>query len=166
MKVGRLGWAAYGLALIVVVLDQWSKFYVIGPLDLRERGSIPVLPIFSLTSVDNGGVSFGMLQANGPVGRWLLVAFSAAVVIALVIWAARMTRLATALALGLIIGGAIGNNLIDRVRFGHVVDFLDFSRIGFIWVFNVADSAISVGVALLLLDSLLSPNKPDAKALS
>jgi len=119
-----------------------------------------VLPFFHLTSVANVGVSLGLLQAGGELGRWLLVLFSAVVVIALAIWITRMTRLWTALALGLIMGGAIGNNLIDRVRFGAVVDFLDFSRLGFPWVFNLADSAITVGVVLLLLDSLLTPSAP------
>jgi len=158
MRVARLGWAAYGVALIVIILDQLSKAYLLGPFHLRDRGPVAVLPFFRLTSVENRGVSFGMLNAGDQAGRWLLVAFSSVVVIALIIWAARMTRLWTALALGMIIGGAVGNNLIDRVRFGAVTDFLDFSALGFPWVFNVADSAITVGVILLLIDSLLTPN--------
>ena len=81
-------------------------------------------------------------------------------------WAARTTRPLMAGALGLVMGGAIGNNLIDRVRYGAVVDFLDFSGIGFKWVFNVADSAITVGVILLLLDSLLTSSKPETAASS
>jgi signal peptidase II len=164
-KITRLGWLAYGLAVLVVVLDQASKAYLIGPFHLIEKGSVRILPFFSLTSVENRGVSFGMLTAGDAVGRWLLVVFSAAVVVALVVWAARNTRVWTGVAVGLIIGGAVGNNLIDRVRFGAVTDFLDFTRLGFPWVFNVADSAITVGVILLLIDSLLTPNAA-AKAVS
>ena len=163
----RTSWVAYALAALVVVLDQASKAYVIGPLDLPERLQIPVLPpFFVLSSVANHGVSFGLLRADTPMGRWLLVIFAAAVVIGLGVFAWRQTRLWTALAIGLIMGGAIGNNLIDRVRFGSVVDFLDFSGIGFKWVFNVADSAITVGVILLLLEGLVSPNKAEKPAAS
>ena len=82
------------------------------------------------------------------------MAFALVVVAALAVWARRVDRPLLAAALGLVIGGAIGNNLIDRVRFGAVADFLDFTGLHFPWVFNVADSAITVGVVLLLLDSL------------
>ncbi len=153
--VNRLGWMAYALAAVVVVLDQASKAWVLGPLDLPGRGMVEVLPIFRLSMVWNPGISFGLLAARGETGRWLLVGFAACVVAALALWARRMTRPLTALAVGLVMGGAIGNNIIDRVRFGAVADFLDFSGLGFKWVFNLADSAISVGVALLLVEMLL-----------
>ena len=158
--VTRLGWAAYALAAVVVVLDQASKAWVLGPLDLPGRGVVDVLPVFRLSMVWNPGVSFGLLAARGALGRWLLVAFASCVVIALAVWARRLTRPLTAIAIGLVMGGAIGNNVIDRVRFGAVADFLDFSGLGFKWVFNVADSAISVGVALLLLEMLLGSRAP------
>jgi signal peptidase II len=144
---------AYATALVVLVLDQLSKFWVLEVLDLENRPAIEVLPIFSLTMVRNEGVSFGLFRADSDTMRWVLVAFAVAVVLALIWWAARQTRRLPALALGLIIGGAVGNNLIDRVRFGWVTDFLDFSGLYFPWVFNVADSGITVGVILLLLDS-------------
>ena len=167
LKTARTGWTAYALAVVVVILDQVSKAYVTGPLDLPERLRIPVAPpFFVLSAVDNRGVSFGLLRADTPVGRWLLVAFAAMVVGGLAVWAWRQTRLWTSLAVGLIMGGAIGNNLIDRIRFGSVVDFLDFSGIGFRWVFNVADSAITVGVILLLLEGFLAPGKPGEPAAS
>ena len=153
--VTRLGLAAYGLAAVVAVLDQESKAWVLGPLDLPDRGVVEVLPIFRLSMVWNPGVSFGLLAARGDLGRWLLVGFAAVVVTVLALWARRMTRPLSALAVGLVMGGAIGNNIIDRVRFGAVADFLDFSGLGFKWVFNVADSAITVGVALLLIEMLL-----------
>ncbi len=114
-----------------------------------------MLPFFQLSMVWNQGVSFGLFRADGEIGRWLIVGFAILVVAVLVVWAWGLQRRLTAVAVGLIIGGAIGNNLIDRVRFGAVADFLDFHGLFFPWVFNVADSAISVGVALLLLDSLL-----------
>jgi signal peptidase II len=156
--VTRLGLFAYGLALAVVVLDQLSKAWVMTGLHLAERGQIPVLPFFRLTMVMNRGVSFGLLRADGPVGRWLLVAAALAVVTGMAWWVRRADRPLFAAAVGLIIGGALGNNLIDRARIGHVVDFLDFSGLYFPWVFNVADSAITVGVFLLLLDSFAPTN--------
>lgn len=161
-KISRLGWLAYGLAVVTVILDQASKAYMVGPFHLPERGTVEVLPFFHFSAVANTGVSFGIFSAHGDLGRWLLVAFSAIVVGGLATWASRMERLMTALAVGLIMGGAIGNNLIDRVRLGAVIDFLDFSGLGFKWVFNVADSAITVGVILLLLDSLLTPARTEA----
>ena len=149
---------AFVLAAVVIVLDQLSKYWILSVLDLPQRGSIPIAPVFSLTMVWNRGVSFGLMQAEVDWVRWGLVLFSAAVSIALAVWAWRVTRAWLGLALGLVIGGAVGN-LIDRVRFGAVADFLDFSRLYFPWVFNVADSAITVGVILLLVDSL-KPARP------
>jgi signal peptidase II len=162
--VTGLGWAAYVLAAVVVVLDQASKAWILGPLDLPGHGQIDVLPIFRLSMVWNPGVSFGLLAAHGEFGRWLLVGFAMAVIMGLAFWARRASRLLTALAAGLIMGGAIGNNVIDRVRFGAVADFLDFSGLGFKWVFNVADSAISIGVALLLIEMLLTARTPEPGA--
>jgi signal peptidase II len=156
--VSGYGWIAYAIAAAVVVLDQLSKFWVTALLDLEYRPPIQVTSFFRLTMVHNQGVSFGLFKAHADTMRWVLVAFSVLVVALLVGWARKVERRLTAVALGLIIGGAIGNNWIDRVRFGWVVDFLDFSGLHFPWVFNVADSAISVGVALLLLDSVLRPD--------
>ena len=163
-----LGLYAYVLAAAVVIVDQLSKWWVLNGLHLPERGQIPVLPVFRLTMVMNPGVSFGLLRADTALGRGLLVGAATLVVIALAVWVRRADRPLFATALGLVIGGALGNNLIDRARIGEVVDFLDFSGLMFPWVFNVADSAISVGVALLLLDSFFAPNtapeKPPKKA--
>jgi signal peptidase II len=151
----RWGLIAYAIAAAVIVLDQLSKYWVLTVAQLQDKGPIQVAPMFQLTMVWNPGVSFGLLRADSIAGRWILVAFAAAIVAALAVWARRVDRALTAVALGLVMGGAAGNNLIDRVRFGAVADFLDFHRLYFPWVFNVADSAISVGVALLLLDSFL-----------
>ena len=151
--VTPFGVYAYVLAAAVVMLDQLSKWWVINVAHLDLKGQIPVLPFFRLTDVQNLGVSFGLMRADTPAGRWRLVAAAAVVVVCLIVWARRAERPLFAAALGLVIGGAIGNNLIDRARIGYVVDFLDFSGLWFPWVFNVADSAISVGVVLLLWDS-------------
>ncbi|MDR3513993.1 MAG: signal peptidase II [Caulobacteraceae bacterium] len=157
---------AYAVAAAVVVLDQASKAWILGPFDLPERGVVEVLPVFRLSMVWNPGVSFGLLAAKGDLGRWLLVAFAAAVVVALAVWARRSVRLVSALAVGLVMGGAIGNNILDRVRFGAVADFLDFSGLGFKWVFNVADSAITVGVILLLIEMALGVRAAESGARS
>jgi signal peptidase II len=162
--VSRLGWFAYALAALTVVLDQASKAWALNVMRLDEVGSVTVLPFFHLTLVENRGVSFGLLRADTPLGRWALVAGAAAVVIALIVWVRKADRPLFAAALGLVIGGALGNNLIDRARIGRVVDFLDFSGLYFPWVFNVADSAISIGVVLLLLDSLAAPKRPSGAA--
>lgn len=157
-RITQLGWSAYALALGVFVLDQAVKAWVLYVFDLPARFTVPVAGPFSLTMVWNRGVSFGLMTANQDLARWALVAFSVVVAAALVWWARKADRRIMALSLGLIIGGALGNAL-DRARFGAVVDFLDFSRMMFPWVFNVADSAISVGVVLLLVDSVLSERK-------
>jgi signal peptidase II len=150
----RFGRLAYGLAAVVIVVDQLSKYWVLEILRLPERLQVEVLPVFYLTMVWNRGVSFGLLQAEQDLARWGLVLFSTVVAIGLALWARRVTRPWLAIALGLIIGGALGN-MIDRVRFGAVADFLDFSRLlPFPWIFNIADSAISIGVTLLIVDSL------------
>ena len=153
------GWMAYGLAMLTVVLDQLSKAWILGT-GLVPGESIRILPFFKLSLVYNPGISFGLLAASGA-GRWLLVLFALAVVIAVGVWARSLTKALPAVALSLIMGGALGNNIIDRVRFGRVTDFLDFSAIGFPWVFNVADAAINVGVAVLLIEVLLGGRGAD-----
>jgi signal peptidase II len=161
MKIPRIAYAAYGFALIIIVLDQLTKAWIMGGLDLREMGHIQVLPpLFNLTWVENRGVSFGLFGDGSA--RWMLSAFSIAVAGILGWWAAKADRRMLITAIGLIMGGALGN-VIDRIRFGYVVDFLDFSgphfflgsmKINFPWIFNVADSAICIGVILLILDSV------------
>ena len=161
MKIPRIAYAAFGFALIVIVLDQLTKAWIMGGLDLREMGHIPVLPpLFNLTWVENRGVSFGLFGDGSA--RWMLSAFSIAVAGILGWWALKADRRLLITAIGLIMGGARGN-VIDRIRFGYVVDFLDISgphfflgsmKINFPWIFNVADSAICIGVILLILDSV------------
>ena len=158
-SIPRIAWAAYGFALAVIVLDQLSKAWILDGLSLREVGRVFVMhPVFNLSYVENTGVSFGLL--GGGSARWFLSLFSVVVAAGLAWWATQADRRILISAIGLVIGGAIGN-AIDRIRFGYVVDFLDFSGTGvFPWVFNIADSAITIGVVLLVLDSVLSDRKP------
>ncbi|MFN3512737.1 MAG: signal peptidase II [Phenylobacterium sp.] len=152
--VSRQGLAAYGLALVVLALDQLSKHWILFVYDLPGRVSEHLFGPLALTMVWNRGVSFGLFRADQDLARWLLTAFSLVVAAILAAWARKAVRPLLALGLGLVIGGAVGN-AIDRIRFGAVADFIDVQRLGFFpWVFNVADSAITIGVALLLLDSL------------
>ena len=153
-SVTKLGWTAYALAAFVIVADQLSKHWILFVYDLPSRFSVPIAGPFSLTMVWNRGVSFGLFRADADLVRWLLSAFSIIVAIVLAVWARKTERPFMAIGLGLVIGGALGN-VIDRIRFGAVADFLDFQRLGFFrWVFNVADSAITIGVVFLLLDSM------------
>jgi signal peptidase II len=157
--------SAYLLALFVIVADQVSKWWVLDVFHLHEKGQAPVLPFFDLTYVENRGVSFGLFRS--PDGqetiRWILAGFSAVVVVILMAWVLKARRNWTAVSIGLIMGGAVGN-LIDRVRFGHVTDFLDFSKLHFPWVFNVADAAINIGIAILLVETFLFPEKRGSRA--
>jgi signal peptidase II len=142
------------VALAVLALDQASKALALALLG--GRPPVEVTGFFNLVLVWNPGVSFGMLQGLGETGPWLLTGFAVAVCVALLFWLARERRGLTRLALGLVLGGAIGN-IVDRLRFGAVIDFLDFHAMGYHWpAFNVSDSAIVVGAALLLFDGLRS----------
>ncbi|PTQ12282.1 signal peptidase II [Sphingomonas oleivorans] len=147
--------AGLAAAALVFVADQLSKWIVTHPLDLKARGMIELLPIFDLRWVENYGVSMGFLTADGALGRWLLVALTGVIATIVAVWMWRERRRPDAMALGLVLGGAIGN-ILDRVRFGHVVDFADlhFGEWHPFLVFNVADAAISIGVLLLVLRAL------------
>lgn len=149
----RLGGVAFGLAAGVIVIDQAVKAWVLNGLGLQSLGSVPFLGPIRLTMVWNQGVSFGLLRADHDLARWALTGFSLVVALVLAWWARNATRPLMGWGLGLVMGGAIGN-AIDRFRFGAVVDFVDVTQLMFPWVFNVADSAICVGVACLLLDSI------------
>lgn len=147
-----LGLAVCGVS---IVLDQISKWLF---LDIMRSagGIIEVTGFFNLVMVWNRGVSFGMLSDHAELGRWGLSGLALAIAIGLFFWLRRADHWMLATALGLVMGGAVGN-VIDRVRFGAVFDFLDFHVAGYHWpAFNVADSAIVVGVGLILLDGLLN----------
>ena len=147
-------WGALA-AVLVLAADQASKWWVLHTLRLPEVGQIAVLPFFSLTMVWNQGVTFGLFHQDGVWGPWLLAGVALVVVGALAVWLRRAETVWVAAALGAIGGGAVGN-VIDRLRFGAVVDFLHAHAWGWSWyVFNVADAAIVCGVAVLVLDGLL-----------
>ena len=172
----RWGRIAFALAATVIVVDQVTKHWVLfGLFAGRCPGFVPrpgetpagdafctapvAPPFFDLTMVWNRGVSFGLFRAEADLARWGLAAFSILVAAAFAWWVRDAKRLLPAAAFGLAIGGALGN-VIDRARFGAVADFLDFSGLHFPWVFNVADSAITVGVLLLIYDGLRPHPKP------
>jgi signal peptidase II len=151
----RLGLA---VAFVALGLDQLTKWAALDMLDLAAR-PIVVTPFFNLVMVWNRGVSFGMLDGVGALAPWLLPGLAVVVVIALLFWLRRSEHALMAIGLGLVIGGALGN-VIDRLRYGAVVDFLDFHLAGYHWpAFNVADAGICVGAGLILVDGLLAPRR-------
>ncbi len=172
--VHKAGMLRLGLiiAAALFVADQASKWAVLNILDFSPLGCrqlqagcgfIEISPVFDLRMVWNEGVSFGLLTAGSEAERWALVALQSAIAGFFIWWLRTAQRPITAIALGLVVGGALGN-VIDRVRFGAVVDFLDFSGLFFPWVFNLADAAINVGAGLLLVDFLLHGEKKQPAA--
>jgi signal peptidase II len=145
----RLG---LSLAVLVVILDQVTKLWALATVFSPPR-RIEVMSMLDIVPVWNRGVSFGLLASDSPWGPWLLSGFALAVSAALTVWLARATVWPLVWGLGLVIGGAIGN-VIDRIRFGAVVDFIDVHYGAWHWpAFNIADSAITLGVGFLLLDA-------------
>ena len=157
------------VALAVFALDQLSKWYVLGPLALREHvngivpGQIYLLPIFNFTYTENQGISLGLLNATNPVGRWMLVALTSAIAVGVAVWIGKEKNRIDQVALGMVLGGALGN-ILDRVRHGYVTDFLDlhFGEFRPFLIFNVGDAAISIAVVILLLRAFVT-RKDDAK---
>jgi signal peptidase II len=162
MRKGALG---FTVAAIVFVLEQITKWIVLGPLNLRETQSVEVLPIFRLNYTENHGISLGLFQASSDAMRWVLVLVTAAIAIGVAAWITREEKRGDQLALGMVLGGALGN-ILDRVRHGYVVDFADlhFGEFRPFFIFNVADAAISIGVAILLLRAFLVKDRPKENA--
>jgi len=149
----RIFWPGVGLAVLVLALDQASKWLILERV-MNPPRLLPVTEFFNLVLVWNRGVSFGLFPAEGPVGPWLLAGFAAIVIVVLLYLLRRAGSVPTGAAYALVAGGAAGNAL-DRIRFGAVADFLDFHVLGWHWpAFNLADSAIAIGVVVLLLVSL------------
>jgi signal peptidase II len=153
-------------AAAVCVFDQASKLWLLFVYKLADRGMVAVAPFVELALTWNKGISYGWFQQEGPLGQWALLAFKAIAVALLWIWLARTSTRLSALALGLIVGGAVGN-AIDRLIHGAVADFvllhLEIAAKRFNWyVFNLADVAIVAGVALLLYESLRADLAPKA----
>jgi len=160
---------AFLIPLVLIILDQWSKYAVVQSFDvpmsiceqtLRPNVEHKIPGPMDISLVCNPGISWGLLQGDSPMKRWILTAFafimSGVLVYALTQSKDRLTKLSIAL----IISGAIGNG-IDRFLFGAVTDFINFGEIGFHWVFNIADSAITCGVIGLLLASVFVKPKDD-----
>ena len=149
----RLGLLA---AAIVAALDQATKFWIVQVV-MQPPQVIPVTPFFNLVLGRNCGVSFGFLRLDCDLSAWVLSALALAIVVALVFWLRQAEGPWIGGALGLVIGGAVGN-VLDRIfQGGGVIDFLDFYIVGYHWpAFNVADAAITVGAAILILESLFA----------
>jgi signal peptidase II len=167
----RLLWGpftAFGLiaALVTGAADQASKQWLLRVYDLALKGAVKVMPFVDFVLTWNTGISYGWFQQEGPFGQWALLALKVIAVALLWIWLARAHSRPTALALGLIIGGAVGN-AIDRLLYGAVADFvllhLETASWRFNWyVFNLADVAIVAGVAVLLYESVRGDRAPKA----
>ena len=154
MTRNRLTGLGAAVALLVLAADQASKWWVLEGLNLPELRTVMVLPWLNLTMVWNRGITFGMFNGDSATGSAVLGAVALVVVVALAVWLRRAETRLVAVSLGAIAGGAVGN-VVDRVRFGAVVDFIHAHAWGWSWyVFNVADAAIVCGVAVLVLDSL------------
>jgi signal peptidase II len=151
----RLG---FSIALLVFALDQLSKWIVTGPLGVNFIGAeYYILPIFQFTYTQNNGISLGLLNAQTEVGRWMLVGLTTAIAIGVAVWIGREKNRIDQAALGMVLGGALGN-ILDRTLHGYVVDFLDlhFGEWRPFLVFNVGDAAISIAVVILLLRAFLA----------
>ena len=141
------------LSLLAVILDQASKLAIAGSMQLYQ--SIEIVPYFNLTYVHNTGAAFSFLSEAGGWQRWFFAGLALVISVVIAVWLARLKRHETllAVALSLILGGAIGN-LIDRLAYGYVIDFLDVYYQTWHWpAFNIADSAITLGVILMLVES-------------
>ncbi|MBV9112183.1 MAG: signal peptidase II [Hyphomicrobiales bacterium] len=148
------------LALAVVLLDQACNFYVLHVIGLTEGAQIAILPFLDVSFVWNHGISYGLFQQHSEWGRWILVAGALAAVIFIALWLTRTKSLLVGSALGLIGGGALGNAL-DRAIYGAVIDFLHLHGGAIPWLdfpysFNLADAAISLGVVLLIIESIVA----------
>jgi signal peptidase II len=156
---------ALAIAAAIFLADQFVKWAVTFPLQLEQRQTIELLPIFQLQWVKNMGVSMGLLTADAGWQRWLLVAFTAAIALGVLFWLWREKSREDSIALGLIFGGALGN-ILDRTRLGYVIDYADlhFGAISPFLVFNVGDAAITIGVLLLIVRALFTREpKPGRK---
>jgi len=152
------------VAATLFVVDQLVKWLVTGPLAIDSLGDVrEIVSFFDLRFLPNDGVSLGLFRATGDFTRWLLVALTAAIAIGVAVWMWREKNRADQAALGLVLGGATGN-ILDRGRFGYVVDYADlhFGEWRPFLIFNVADAAITIGVVILLARALFARDKPAA----
>ena len=150
------------LASLIFIADQAVKYAMIGPLALKSRGQIHIISFFDLTWAENRGVSMGMLTADSDAQRWMLVGFTALIACVVAVWMFREKLRGDVLALALVLGGALGN-IVDRVRYGYVVDYADlhFGSFRPFFIFNLADACITIGVLILLARAFLMREKDD-----
>ena len=151
------------LAALIAGLDQLVKWYVTGPLNLRQVRKIDLLPFFDLTYTENYGISLGLLEATNMEMRWLLVLVTAGIALVVFVWMMRERLLGDIIGLALILGGAVGN-IQDRYTLGYVVDYADLHIGTFrpFLIFNIADAAITIGVVIILARSLFLREKDAA----
>lgn len=158
MKLSRIAKLGFLVAASIIVFDQASKWLMTSVIDLPRLGQVRVLPFFNLTLVWNHGVSFGLLNDGGKWGSIGLIIFALVISTLFARWLLQADRVWPGVGTGLVIGGALGN-VIDRIVHGRVFDFLDFSGMGFPWIFNVADSAITIGMIMLAWDAFFANRK-------
>lgn len=152
----------FWVAAAALIVDQAHKWWMLNVVDIARRGSITVTPFLDLVLVWNRGVSYGWFQQDTDLGMYLLIGFTAIAVLGMIVWLAASAGVVVATALGLIIGGALGNG-VDRVVHGAVADFFSFHAFGFYWyIFNLADVAIVAGVVILLYDSIRDRRRADS----
>ena len=149
------------LASIVFIADQAVKYAMIGPLQLKSRSVIHIMQQFDFRWAENRGVSMGFLTADSDTARWMLVALTGSIALGVGVWMWTEKQRGDVLALAMILGGAAGN-IVDRVRYGYVVDYADlhFGAWRPFYIFNLADAAITVGVLILLARAFLMREKP------
>ena len=155
--------SAIMFSLAILIVDQISKWWILSVFNLPEKGSVAVLPFFNLTMVWNRSISMGLLP-DALANRWFLIVLTAVIAAGIFVWMLRTVRPLERTALAMVFGGAVGN-LIDRLVHGAVVDFIHLHAFGYnYYVFNIADSMITIGVILLLIDGLRDNGKSPKNA--
>ena len=151
------------VALAALAVDQGHKLWTIHVLDIASLGRVSLTPFLDMIFGVNPGISYGLFEQSSMLGQWLLTGFAVVVAVALALWLRHQTSRLRAIAIGLLIGGALGN-AIDRPIYGGVADFFSAHAFGFYWyIFNLADAFIVAGVAALLYDSVFENRKKAAK---
>lgn len=152
-----------GLAVLVLAIDQFYKWWMLNVYMIADKSPVPISPFLDLVMVWNRGVSYGLFQQTSETGRIVLIVLSSLAVVMIVVWMMRSESRFVSTALALVAGGATGN-VVDRLNFGAVADFFALHAFGYNWyVFNLADTAIVAGVAGLIYDSLFIRHKSAAK---
>lgn len=148
--------AGFAIALVTVLIDQGYKWWMLNVYAIGSRGTVKITPFFDITLIWNKGISYGLFQQNSDLGRYILIGIILCIMAVLVVWMIRAQGYLIAIAMGLVLGGALGN-VIDRVVYGAVADFFSFHFWGYYWyVFNLADVWVVAGAVLLLYDAIFN----------